>query len=325
MPRDPLQQRLEAMSDWRQRPLDDALIADLRSALRDKSSFIVARAAQLTADRGASQLADELVAAFKRLAPRGSAGDKGCRAKQAIVEALVQFDHDAGAVYRLAAGIVQMEPVFGGQVDTAADLRAAAAMGIANGGGDDVLLRLSTLLADREHQARAGAARALAVTHPPHAAMALLHLRLLCGESHPEVLAAGFEAMLTQDAAAALPLLTAALEGDDPDRGDAAALALGQSRRPEAWPALRDAMEHTLDSDRRRTLWLALAMLRHDDATAKVLAALAEGATPDATAAAEALAIHQHDPSLRQRAAEALQQRGRVEAVVAEAARWVQL
>ena len=89
--------------------------------------------------------------------------DPGCAAKTAIVEALRRLEQDERALYRRAAAHVQMEPVFGGRVDTAVDLRGAAAMALAESAGGDVLVDLAHLLADPEAPVRVSAARAVAV------------------------------------------------------------------------------------------------------------------------------------------------------------------
>ncbi len=93
---------------------------------------------------------------------------------------------------------VQMEPVWGGSVDTAAELRAVCAMGLASTRWPDKLRELVHLLVDREWQARAGAARALgAIGSEP--ALLLLRLKALSGDPEPEVLADCFTGLLVAE------------------------------------------------------------------------------------------------------------------------------
>ena len=81
----------------------------------------------------------------------------------------------------------------------------------------------------------------------------------------------------------------------------AAALALGESRVPDALALLRDLWERNDDAELRRTALLAIATLRHDQALEFLLALIAEGIGPSARDAIEALAIYKDDVALCER------------------------
>ncbi len=128
---------------------------------------------------------------------------------------------------------VQMEPVWGGSVDTAAELRAICAMGLANTRYPGKLRAMVDLLVDREWQARAGAVRALAVAGS-EAALLLLRFKALSGDPEPEVIADCFTGLLSAEGADAVPFVASFADSKDKEVKDAAILALGASRRADA-------------------------------------------------------------------------------------------
>src|SRR5262249_60112568 len=81
----------------------------------------------------------------------------------------------------------ELEPAWGGWADTAAPLRALCGLGMVQIGSPDAMIELSTLLADREADARIGAARALA--HCGATAAPLLRFKVLTGDEEPAALA----------------------------------------------------------------------------------------------------------------------------------------
>ena len=120
----------------------------------------------------------------------------------AIACALFNFDYDSAELYLSGVRHVQTEPVWGGSSDTAAELRAICAMGLANTRFPGKLRALVDLLVDREWQARAGAARALAATGC-EAALLLLRSKALSGDCE-EVLSDCFGGLLTTEGAEGL-------------------------------------------------------------------------------------------------------------------------
>jgi len=59
------------------------------------------------------------------------AGDKRCAAKIEILKALCKLQYPSPSLFRRAMRHIQMEPSWGGPVDTAAEVRALGAMGLA--------------------------------------------------------------------------------------------------------------------------------------------------------------------------------------------------
>ncbi|MFM2124661.1 MAG: hypothetical protein RL328_1112, partial [Acidobacteriota bacterium] len=169
--------------------------AGLRKALKDRNNYVVSKAAAVAADLHLVELAPDLLAAFDRFF--ADKADPQCWAKNAIAKALVQLEHHDAAPYRRGLAWVQLEPVYGGRVDTAATLRGTCALALIDCRLDDVTLLtcLADALADPEHTVRVDAAVALSRAGIPEA-VALLRFKALSGDPAPEVLGQCFHALL---------------------------------------------------------------------------------------------------------------------------------
>ena len=300
-----LEDALAAIGALRRDPVTSRTIDTLRDALHARTSHVVAKAAQVSGELGLRVLVADLASAFDRFLVNPVKTDPGCRAKVQIVRALVELGEDAGTVFLRGVRHRQMEPVFGGREDTAAELRGLCAMGLVRVGHADALVELAELLADPEAAARAAAARALAYADEP-AGEPLLRLRALTGDADPGALSEYLGALLSLAPARSLGFVERLLDHRDAVVQESAAVALGACRLREALPVLRRWWERTADLDLRRTALLAIAMLRHEDAIAFLLLLVAAGAGPDARDAIAALGTYRHDDALR----------GRVEAAI---------
>ncbi len=312
--RDPLRDKLHALAELKKQPppaRGEPSHAErqslLRAALTDKSSFVVAAAADLVHESD-TELAALLAPAFARFLIDPGQSDKGCAAKTAIARALERIDAQDDTVFWRGIVHVQPEPVFGGRQDTAVELRSVCAMGLARLGSKGVLSQLAELLADPERGARAAAARALGCTGQD-GAVPLLRFKVRCGDADPLVLTECLTSILQLERAAALPFMQGLLNPSDEVRADAAALALGQSRLTEAIPLLCEYAELP-PRLKRRTALVALAMLREPAATEYLLAIVREGELRQAVLAIEALGVHRYDAALHKRVAAVVAARG---------------
>lgn len=310
-----LEETLEALRAVRQDPRAPGSLEELRRVIAGEGSHAVARAAALAAEFGLDALAADLAAAFPRFLEKPERADPGCSAKTAIVEALRRLDQPAVALYRRGAGHVQMEPVFGGRVDTAADLRGASALALAEHGGVDVLVDLAHLLADPEATVRVSAARAVAVAGHP-GGVPLLHLKATAGDAEPLVVAECLLALLRLDAPQQLPYVASLLDGPSPE---AAASALGDSRLAEAFPVLRDWLPRAAARGFGRAATFALAALRRDEAIERLLEAVRDEAASLARDAVNALASIRRDDAMRERVHAAAGQRPELRPALARA------
>lgn len=106
------------------------------------------------------------------------------------------MDYAEPEIYLQGIHHVQMEGSFGPPVDAAAKLRANSALALARTAYPAALDEVVSLLVDEWPEARVGAVRALAVNGGEAGAL-LLKLKILLGESEPDVLAECFSGLLT--------------------------------------------------------------------------------------------------------------------------------
>jgi hypothetical protein len=256
-------------------------------------------------------LLDRLPEAFGRLCEDQVKRDPGCVGKAAIARALYRADVASDEVLLPGIELVQMEPVFGGRVDTAAELRGVCGMALAAMRHPQAMSRLAALLADPERAARIAAARALAASGDRTTAEPLLRLRIAVGEPDPEALAEHFAALLELAGDDAVAFVAERLDVRSDAIIEAAALSLGGSRRPAALQELaRRLSDGTVLGARRRVLSLAIALLRSEAAWSLLLERVAEADTNAAADALHGLATFAHDAKLHARVQEALAARG---------------
>src|SRR5262249_31105939 len=125
-----LEDTLAAIGALRRDPVTPGTIDTLRQALRGRSSHVVAKASQVIGELGLRVLAADAAAAFDRFLVNPVKSDPGCRAKVEIARALYELGEDPAAVFPRGVRHRQMEPVFGGREDTAAELRCVCALGL---------------------------------------------------------------------------------------------------------------------------------------------------------------------------------------------------
>lgn len=228
----------QRLAQLRQRLQDQSLntmTADLRSAMCDESNFVVEQIAKTVREHALSELVPDLISAWHRFLNDGAECDKGCRAKLAIVEALLPLDFEEPEFWLAGMKYRQHEPVWNGSIDTATDIRGVSAFGLVRSrlvAPSDLLIALTDLLSDSEFVARAHAARAIAAAGLPGCA-ALLRLKASVGDSNSEVLGACFTGLLELDANRHVEFVATFLQSHS-DSAIEAALALGSSRNREA-------------------------------------------------------------------------------------------
>ena len=317
MKRRPLEETLLALRRVRNSPETEESRQELRRVLSSEGPHAVARAAAIVGELRIEALVPDLVAAFPRFFSDLPRTDPGCAAKTAIVEALRRVEHDDRDLYRRGAAHVQTEPVYGGRVDTAVDLRGASALALAETAGADVLVDLANLLADPEPPVRISAARAVSV-HGRGSGIPLLHLKALAGDPEPRVVSECLLALLRLDPQEELPFVASFLERGD-EAAEGAAVALGESRLAEALPILREWREPARRRGRGRVALLAIASLRRDEAVELLLSLARDEEPPIARDALAALASIGNDAALYARAKAAVETRPELHQALARA------
>lgn len=277
-------------------------------ALGGKSNLVAAKAARIAGEAQWTELTNDLVAAFDRFLKRGAEIDKGCAATMAIARALFNMDYEDADPFLKGARHVQMEPTWGGTTDTAAELRAICAMGLANTRYSAKLRALVELLADREWQTRAGAVRALA-TCGSEAATLLLRFKALSGDGEPEVLADCFSGLLSAEGGDAVPFVASFAASKQKEVRHAAILALGASRRADAIEWMKGRFEEIVDGETRKWILLSLATSRTDAAIDFLIGLIRDGTETISEFAVSALEVNRGDRAIQERIDEA--RRGR--------------
>jgi len=265
-----LEEQVAALDALRHGP-EEARVAPLRKALAHRNNFIVGKAADLirefVREPGLSALTPELLTAFDRFFDDPVKTDPQCWAKNAISRTLAAMEHQDEEVFLRGMRHIQMEPVWGGQSDTAGTLRATCALALVQCRSlteKDLLEHLVELLADKDKMVRAEVVRAIEQIGSPSASL-LLRLRAVLGADEPEVLGACYTGILRIEGVRAIPWVRRFLAAAD-DSAAEAALALAGTRSPEGFDALRESFVKAADPWWRSVLLSAIALTRQDSA-----------------------------------------------------------
>jgi HEAT repeat protein len=301
--------RLAALRLLAKQPPSPEVTAELLRALRDRSNLVAAAAAEIVGEQQLTDLAPALEEAFRRFLDNPVKSDSQCWAKLALVEALDKMEHPHADIFLLAARHVQQEPVWGSQVDTAANLRAASIIALVRMGQPGLLPLLVDLLTDAEKAVRVAAARGLG-HHGTEAAELLLRLKASLGDEDLEVVAECLTGLLRCSAEEHLTFVSRFVYSPSVPIAEGAILALGESRRAEAVEVLTAFWRQLTRPPLREVTLLALAMLHRPAATAFLLDLVATGSKESASLALAALKIQRHDPAVRQQLAAVVRQNG---------------
>src|SRR5262249_45349978 len=158
-------------------------VEPLRKALANKNNFIVAKAADLSRELNLQELTPDLLKAFDRHFENAEKADPQCWAKNAISRALAAFELQETEVFLRGMRQIQLEPVWGGQSDTAGTLRATCALALVQCRRlpeADLLAHMVDLLADKDKTVRVEVVRAIDQVGSSSASL-LLRLRAALG------------------------------------------------------------------------------------------------------------------------------------------------
>ncbi len=286
-----IEEQLEKLSALRGVPHAEAAVA-IRKALADRVNLVVAKAANLAAELNLRDALPELRAAFHRLFEDAVKRDPQCWGKNAVGKALKELEHREAATYLRGAVHIQMEPVWGGQEDTAGPLRGICLLALPacpDIERPQVLRYLVNALTEPAPAVRADAARALTEMQGDDCAL-LLRLKARAGDTEPAVTGQVLECLLALERSPALPFVQAFLEPGD-QSAEEAALAIGGSRLAAGVPILQGAWKTARGAEFRQAILRALSISRHDSALQFLHALAAEGRPQDVADARAALAI----------------------------------
>jgi hypothetical protein len=262
---------------------------------------VAAKAARAAEDALLYELVPALLSTYLHLLDKPLKHDPSCFAKKALARALVALD--CSDVEFLLAGLSyrQLEPVWGGTADTAADVRASFAMGLVASGYSRALVELTALLHDDEAVARIGAVRAVACGNPREAEL-LLRAKALAGDAEPQVLGECFTGLLAVAPEDSVGFVAGYLGHADDTLRELAAFALGESRLDAALAPLMETWNGVLVGEELRLALLrAVAAHRSEAAFDWLLTIVAEARVPVALEAVEALSIYRLNVRLKER------------------------
>ena len=299
---------LRAVKAIRDAPEQYDLKRDLAPLLRHKSNHVVAATAGTAERLEAIAVAPDLTEAFLELMNDPAKRDPGCKALTAIARALITLDQSAARVYFAGVKHVQMEGSFGPPVDAAAELRGLSAQGLARMAHPDALQECVALLVDKETAARAGAVRAIADSGSQEGVL-LMRLKALMGDSALEVTAECFTGLLRLAPAPSMEFVADFARRGSDEIAEVAAFALGESHLAAAFPVLRKVWDETPRAEPKRTLLLAMAMLRLDEAFEFLYERVEQDSERPAADAVAALAIYGRDDAVRVRVESAIAKR----------------
>jgi HEAT repeat protein len=306
MKNDPVQSALAALDEVPLHTTEGQ--KQMAKALASKSNLVAAKAARISGEAQWAGMTVDLVTAFDRFLKRGSELDKGCVALNAIARALYALDYDGVELYLAGMRHVQMEPGWGGSSDTAVELRAVCAMGLASTTYPNKLRQLVNLLVDPEWQARSGAVRAIAAVGSDTASL-LLRFKALTGDKEPDVLADCFSGLLAVEGAEAVPLVTSFAEARHQEVREAAILALGASRRSDAIDWLIERFEGVAHLETRQCILLSLATSRTEAAIEFLLGVIRRGSAQTSAMAVSAMDVNRADRRIQEEVEKALRSR----------------
>jgi HEAT repeat protein len=202
---------------------------------------------------------------------------------------------------------VQHEPS-----DTAAPLRARAVFALARIGHPDFDLVAATLVNDPLPPVRQAALDAL-VHRGDRAGAALALGKLIAGDEDPLVTLAAMTALVALAPAWGRDMLAGIVGGDESDRRELAAVALGQSRDDESLSILLGALDACALAVEREALLRGIGLHRSDRALATMLEVIADGAEGDAAVAIAALSARRFEPGLADKVRDAAARNSRAD------------
>ena len=273
--------------------------AQLKSALIAKHNRLVAKAAKICGEHYLSDFIPELQRAFRYFVEKPDK-DKGCFAKKAIIKALYEMDYRDDDFYSSAIIVRQHEPVWGGHVDTAVDVRCWSALGLTLSANSRVVFPLLEMMHDEEPQARLGAVKAIACLNISVAEV-LLREKILSGDDDSYVVGECFQQLMRIEPDESLSFVARYVTSDNEEILEYATLAISQWNDINALECLQRAFDNAVSAFEKRKLIEAIALHRSDNAKQYLLGLLQDAPRLVAMAIVKALSIYKNNESLKEK------------------------
>jgi hypothetical protein len=302
------QQKAAELAALSNKPLTEDVLTDIQNALLGHNNYLAAQAAAVIEKRKIEALLPDLLAAYDFFMDDGAKRDRGCLAKTAVIKALVALNSYEEQLFLQGVRYIQMEPVYGGQADTAADLRSQCALGLLQLGYGDMLFELVNLLQDSELQCRMTAVSALVALGSDSSEL-LLRFKCLAGDLDPKVVDNCFAGLLELNLGRSLSFVAQFLEGEDEVLAESAALAVGETADARAFDLLHAVWQSTVNEKKRTSLMLPIALTRQETAFEFLFETIKSGPESYAKAAVDACRIYDYDETFQQRVQDAVKAR----------------
>lgn len=305
--RDKTQDALDALGKLRGEVDHVILRTQLEAALRG-GNHVVAKAVKIAGEKKVHDLTPAIRDAYQRFVEDPIKTDPGCPAKTEIVRFLIDQSERCEDLYLHAARHRQIEPGWPDAVDTAAELRGLGAMGLVCIASRKAMRELAGLLFDTENTTRLLAVKCAIAAKTSEASL-LLRAKCLAGDSQPTILADALTGVATVEGAEGLEFVSRFLSSRDEMIAESAALAIGESRAPEAFDLLNKAYHDIATLRIRGSILLGMAITRNPAAVDLLVEAIVSGSLPLASDAVRAGALFRQDEVVARRIEDALQSR----------------
>jgi HEAT repeat protein len=298
-----VEDRIQQLRQLRSAASNKDTEAALRKALQDRSNLVAAESAKTIAVLRLPALIPALLVALDRFFNQAVKSDPKCWAKAAIVKTLTELDYDESPPFVRGLNHIQMEPVWGGQEDSAIQLRGLCALGLVQCTDLrrlQIMRHLVDALNDEKAPVRAEAVRALAQLGGDETIL-VLRLKAKVGDLEAFVSGHVFDALINLEGNIGVDFVVPYLNSARPDICDEAALALGASRRADAVNVLIETWKRTRSLDFGNVLLRALSSSRTEAAIDFLLSLVKEGSDRDSKNALAALELLDGSEEVRNR------------------------
>jgi len=318
MPSHRIEEQLAALKMLQAAAPTPAGISTLRKALADRVNLVVARAAQVAAEMEQVSLLPDLAKAFERLFENSKKTDPQCWGKNSVAKALKDLGLAESALFLRGMRHVQMEPVWGGEADTAVTLRATCCLALVQCSDiprDGTLRALVDALTDdlselpeRSAPVRIEAVRALEQMEGEEVVLTL-RLKARLGDVTQAVTGQVFESLLQLEGTESVDFIASFLDHSQEEIQEEAALALGVSRLASALDVLKLAWEKYRNNRPGETILRAISSARTEPAIDFLLDVVRKRREREALEALRALALHLDSGEICRRVIEAAHSR----------------
>jgi HEAT repeat protein len=307
---DSFRAKLEKIQVLRKSGESDELEVGLRKGLEDRNTYVVAKAATVAGERNVIALIPDLLERYERLFDHPPAADPLAQGKQAIAQALKDLGHADPAVFLRGLHHVQLEPVYGGAVDVAAELRGICAHALVACDIESFTLLEEFVdgLADPCKSVRAEIVRAIGEMGGD--GILLLRLKALCSDPEEEVVGECFVALLHRQRAGAVPFVARFLGSARPAIQLEAVSALAASREREALEAVQRFWSTEISTTLRQAILISCGESPLTEAADFLLSIVSDYRIDLAASALSALGASRFRNSIHERAQRAATETG---------------